>query len=231
LHNAHDVITAERWAHINIELHVNHALTAHPTLGSLAGLYYGILHFVVTPIVLIYLWRRRPVDYPRLRSALVLTSAVALFVFWAWPVAPPRFALAGATDTLVARHVLGAANPHGVSGLVDQYAAMPSLHVGWAVWCAVAIVVTGRSVWRYLAWLYPLATTLVVIATANHYVLDAAGGALLVLTMLAATGSFGRRLPVPCQTPRQEQPATIRIAPSAASVTLTETPARARQDA
>jgi hypothetical protein len=192
LSNAYNLLRVERWAHIDIELHLNRTLTAHPDLGSAAGLYYGILHFVVTPAVLIYLWWRRPVDYPRLRSALVLMSLTALLVFWAWPVAPPRFALPGATDTLITRNVLGAANPHGVSGLVNGYAAMPSLHVGWAVWCAAAIVVTNRSVWRYLAWLYPIATTLVVLGTANHYVLDALAGAALGVVMLVATGAFGK---------------------------------------
>jgi hypothetical protein len=190
--NADSVLHVERWAHIDIELHLNQALTGHPMLGSTAGLYYGILHFAVTPVVLGYLWWRRPLDYPRLRSALVLMSFMALLVFWAWPVSPPRFALPGATDTLITRNVLGAANAHGVSGLVDAYAAMPSLHVGWAVWCAVAVVVTLRTPWRHLAWLYPIATTLVVLSTANHYVLDAVAGAALGLLMLATTGSFGQ---------------------------------------
>lgn len=192
LSNAASVLHVERWAHIDIELHLNRMLTAHPDLGSAAGLYYGILHFVVTPVVLIYVWWRRPIDYPRLRSALVLMSVIALFVFWVWPVSPPRFALPGAVDTLAARNILGEGTAHGVSGLVDGYAAMPSLHVGWAVWCAAAIVVTTRSSWRYLAWLYPIATTLVVIGTANHYVLDAVAGAALCVAMLAATGSFGK---------------------------------------
>jgi hypothetical protein len=192
LSNAYSVLRVERWTHIDIELHLNHTLTAHPDLGSAAGLYYGILHFLVTPLVLIYLWWRHPEDYPRLRSALVLMSVIGLFIFWAWPVAPPRFALPGATDTLIARNVLGAANAHGVSGLVDAYAAMPSLHVGWALWCSAAVVVTTRSSWHHVAWLYPIATTLVVLGTANHFVLDAVAGAVLGLATLAATGSFGK---------------------------------------
>jgi hypothetical protein len=190
--NAFSVLRVERWAHIDIELHLNRMLTAHPDLGSVAILYYGILHFVITPVVLVYLWWRHPVDYPRLRSALVLMSVAALLVFWTWPVATPRFALPGATDTLITRNLLGAGNAHGVSGLVDAYAAMPSLHVGWALWCAGAVVVTTRSVWHHLAWLYPIATTLVVLGTANHYLLDAVAGAVLALGMLVATGSFGK---------------------------------------
>jgi hypothetical protein len=118
----------------------------------------------------------------------VLASFAALFVFWTWPVAPPRLAVPGAVDTLVSRHLFGAANPHGVAGLIDNYAAMPSLHVGWALWCAIAVVAATRTAWRHLAWLYPVATTLVVITTANHYLVDAVAGAALIVVALGVAG-------------------------------------------
>src|SRR5580704_18601652 len=64
---------------------------------------------------------------------------------------------------------------------------MPSLHVAWAAWCAATVVITTRGRWRHLAWLYPAATTFVVLATANHFVLDAAAGlAVTALGLLAA---------------------------------------------
>jgi PAP2 superfamily len=63
------------------------------------------------------------------------------------------------TDILATHDILGAADPHGATSLVNLYAAMPSLHVAWAAWCATAIVITTRSRWRHLAWLYPAATT------------------------------------------------------------------------
>ena len=64
---------------------------------------------------------------------------------------------------------------------------MPSLHVAWAAWCAAAVVAATRGRWRHLAWLYPAATTVVVLATANHFVLDAAAGlAVTALGLLAA---------------------------------------------
>jgi hypothetical protein len=108
-------------------------------------------------------------------------------VFWTWPVAPPRFAVPGMTDVLVRYRILGAGSPHGPDSLVNLYAAMPSLHVAWAAWCAAALVTATRSRWRHLAWLYPAATTVVVLATANHFLADAAAGlAVTVLGMLAA---------------------------------------------
>src|SRR6266516_4125114 len=134
-----------------------------------------------------WLCLRRPAAFPRLRAALVLATTGANVVFWTWPVAPPRFSVPGMTDVLVTHDILGAADPRGPSSLVNLYAAMPSLHVAWAAWCAVAIVITTRSRWRHLAWLYPCATTFVVLASANHFLLDIAGGvAIAGFGMLAA---------------------------------------------
>jgi PAP2 superfamily len=77
------------------------------------------------------------------------------------------------TGILVTHDILGAADPHGATSLVNLYAAMPSLHVAWTAWCATSIVITTRSRWRHLARAYPAATTLVVLASANHYLLEA----------------------------------------------------------
>jgi PAP2 superfamily len=176
----------ERRLHLTAEPYLNHLAAAHSVLAEAAGYYYGLLHFLVTPLVLAWLYWRRPAAFPRLRSALVLATAAANVVFWTWPAAPPRFSVPGMTDILVTRDILGAAHPRGATSLVNLYAAMPSLHVAWAAWCALAAVTASRSRWRHLAWLYPAATTLVVLASANHFLLDAAGGlALAGLGMLA----------------------------------------------
>jgi PAP2 superfamily len=172
----------ERRLHISVEPYLNHLLAAHVVLAEAAGYYYGLLHFLVTALVLAWLYLRRPAAFGRLRSALVLATAVANVVFWAWPAAPPRLSLPGMTDILAVHDILGAASPRGPDGLVNLYAAMPSLHVAWAAWCAVAIATTTSARWRHLAWLYPAATTFVVLASANHFVLDAVGG-------LATTGA------------------------------------------
>ena len=179
---------AERRMHLRIEPWLNGLAAAHPALAEAAGYYYGLLHFLVTLLVLAWLYWRRPAAFGRLRSALVLATTAANVVFWAWPAAPPRLAVPGMTDILVTHDILGAADPHGATSLVNLYAAMPSLHVAWAAWCATAIVITTRSRWRHLAWAYPAATTLVVLASANHFLLDAAGGlAVTGLGMLAAS--------------------------------------------
>jgi len=179
---------AERRMRLTIEPYLNHLTAARPWLADAAGYYYGLPHFLITPLVLAWLYLRRPAAFGRLRSALVLATAAANVVFWAWPAAPPRLSVRGMTDIVVTSDILGAAHPHGATSLVNLYAAMPSLHVAWAAWCAVAIVIATRSRWRHLVWFYPATTTLVVLASANHFLLDAAGGlAVAGLGMLAAS--------------------------------------------
>jgi hypothetical protein len=185
--HAAELWRAERLMHLNIEPSLNHLAAAHASLAEAAGYYYGLLNFIITPLVLAWLYLRRPAAYGGLRSALVLTTTAANLVFWTWPVAPPRFAVPGMTDVLVRYHILGAGDPHGPDSLVNLYAAMPSLHVAWAAWCAAAVVIATRGRWRHLAWLYPAATTFVVLASANHFVLDVAAGlAVMALGLLAA---------------------------------------------
>src|SRR6516225_11590415 len=152
---------AERRLHLDIEPSLNQLAAARPVLAETAAYYYGLAHFIVTPLVLGWLWLRRPAAFGPLRSALVLATTAANVVFWTWPVAPPRFAVPGMADVLVRYRVLGAGGPHGPDRLVNLYAAMPSLHVAWAAWCAAAIVFTTRGRRRQLAWLYPAATTFV----------------------------------------------------------------------
>ena len=178
---------AERAMHLDIEPSLNHLAAVHPALAELAGYYYGLLNFIITPLVLAWLYLRRPAAFGPLRSALVLSTTAANLVFWTWPAAPPRFAVPGMTDVLDRYHILGSGDPHGPDTLVNLYAAMPSLHVAWAAWCAAAVVIATRGRWRHLAWLYPAATTFVVLASANHFVLDVAAGlAVMALGLLAA---------------------------------------------
>ncbi len=166
------------------ELSLNAFLSRHDLLQAVASYYYATLHFVVTAYVLIWLWRRRAPFYSALRSALVLATLAALVIYATYPVAPPRFALPGTVDSVL-RHPVVWDSGHGVKGLINELAAMPSMHVGWALWCAASIVLVCKTPWRHVAWLYPIGTTLVVVATANHYVLDAVAGALIVAVPMA----------------------------------------------
>ena len=199
LRHGWSLIHLEQRGHVWIEPTINSWLLPHRLLSFAADYYYALSHAFVTAGILVWLWRRHPMSYARWRNILLVLSALALGVFWAYPVAPPRLTSPAVTDLLVHYDPLGVA--HAPSGLIDLYAALPSLHVAWAVWCAAAVVLAGRSRWRWLAVIYPLLTSFVVVATANHYVVDVVTGALLtgvvsggLLTtarVLGRTGSAG----------------------------------------
>ena len=199
LANASHLVSFERSVHLDPELWLNHALAPVNWLAALAGYYYLTLHFAVTVAALVLLYLRRPHLYAQARTSLVLASYSALFAFWFVPVAPPRLAETGIADVVVQHNTFGSAQAQrGGSSLENVYAAMPSLHVGWAVWIALVVHRSFGSRWRELAWLYPLVTALVVVSTGNHYLVDAAAGAGVILAADAVTrrlaAAAGQRL-------------------------------------
>jgi hypothetical protein len=180
---------------IDVELDLNRWLHGVPVLALACCYYYATTHFMVTPAVLVWMHRRHPASYEHARSTLALATVIALAGFFVFPTAPPRL-LPGAAyvDTMADLAAWGwwdthsSAAPVALSGLANHYAALPSLHCVWALWCALAVMRHATSpVVRMLAVLYPLATAFVVTATANHYLVDAlAGWAVLGAAVLAA---------------------------------------------
>jgi len=180
LANARAVLTVERHLGLGVEAGLNGAVAGARWAEIATSFWYAGLHYLVTPIVLVLLYRYRPARYRPARTALMLATAVALIGYLAYPTAPPRM-LPGYVDTLVATADVGWWPPHDSAGL-NQLAAMPSMHVGWALWCGLVLAGLARRRWQQLAALaYPVVTTLVVVGTANHWVLDAVAGVALVL--------------------------------------------------
>ncbi|WP_291377482.1 phosphatase PAP2 family protein [Demequina sp.] len=195
--NANLVENAQRAVGLDMELALNQLFVRNQWLADAASYWYQITHMVVTAGVLLWLWQRRREHYGALRTSLALLMVSGLATYWLFPLAPPRFALHGTVDTMAANPVLFAGQ-ESVTGLANLYAAMPSLHVGWAVWCALAVVMTTRSRWWNLAWLYPLTTTYVVIGTANHYLLDAVAGTVYAVGAYAvARSAYARAAAAP----------------------------------
>lgn len=205
--NASHLLSVERIVHLTPERTLNRALATLSWLSTAAGYYYLTLHFAVTVVALALLYLTRPHLYARARSSLVLASYAALLAFWFVPVAPPRLAERGIVDVVVRQNVYGMGNvQRGHSPLENVYAAMPSLHVGWALWAALAAHRACPAPWRYVGWLYPVVTTLVVFSTGNHYLLDAVAGAGLVLCADALVGRLTLALVrVPASTGTQER--------------------------
>jgi PAP2 superfamily len=173
--------------HLNWELSFNHFVAAHEWLAQLMNYYYATLHFLVTPSVMAWLFVRRPHIYRGARTVLVTTTMLGLLGFYLYPTAPPRL-LAGFdyVDTVIKFRTWGSLADPSIAQHSNQYAAMPSLHIGWALWCGIAIWVCARRTWvRWLGLGYPVITLIVIVGTANHFILDAVGGvAIVVLAFL-----------------------------------------------
>lgn len=183
-----DILHFERLTHLDPERWFNRLFSNHAVLGVPADFAYASLHYIVTPVVLVWLWRRRPTHYRTARTWLLVSTFIGLVGFTVLPTAPPRL-LPGADgfiDTMAQYGSYGwwgadASAPRGMGHLTNEYAAMPSLHVGWSLWCGIMLIRFGRH-WtiRTLGVLYPVVTALVVMGTANHYLMDAAAGVLVM---------------------------------------------------
>nr|WP_253945438.1 phosphatase PAP2 family protein [Nocardioides sp. zg-DK7169] len=158
------------------------ALGVHHFVG-LADRYY-LLHFPVTIAVLVYLYVRRRDVYYWAKRALVLATAAGMVIHIVWPVTPPRLLEASGMVDTGQRAGTSVYGGSPFAGLANEYAAMPSLHVGWALLLAIVLMSITPGRWRALWLLHPLFTTVTVVVTANHYLLDAAAGALLVIAGL-----------------------------------------------
>jgi hypothetical protein len=209
--NAHALWTIERDLRLPSEAALQALFLPHPDLLGLADQYYASAHFPVTAAFLfwVYVWRHDAWSW--VRNAMTVFTAAALLIEALLPMAPPRLVASfGLVDT---GRVLGQsvypASPH--NGLANQYAAMPSVHVGWALLVGVCLVMIGRSRWRWLALLHPLATAVVVTVTANHYWADTLVAAGLVAAALAVP-FVSHRLPAarPGRIPGAEVPASGR---------------------
>ncbi|MEP6665167.1 MAG: phosphatase PAP2 family protein [Nocardioidaceae bacterium] len=184
LDHATDVVQVERWWHISIELSWNSMLAQHEALSVFSGYWYATMHYIVTPIVLVLLWRHSRSHYLRMRRVLVGASAIALVAYIFYPTAPPRM-MDGYVDVLSTTSQWGwwgasASAPRGLGSLTNELAAMPSMHVGWALWVTIAVMSLTRVLWvRISAVAYVLVTTAVVVTTGNHWILDAVVGAAI----------------------------------------------------
>ncbi|WP_199521255.1 phosphatase PAP2 family protein [Jiangella anatolica] len=185
--NSVRIWTTEQDLRIDFELWLNHTVHAVEWLTVSINYFYVSLHFVVTGGVLIWLFLRHPGRYRAARTVLAFTTGLALFGYYLYPLAPPRLLPSGLFyDTVALHDTVGALTSGDLQNLSNQYAAMPSMHAGWSMWCGLALIMFARSRWvRLLGVLYPLATVVVITATGNHYVLDAVGG---WLTLAAGFG-------------------------------------------
>ncbi len=148
-----------------------------------ANYFYGSFHFVVTIGVGVFLYRKCQNEYPLWRNTLAIATALALIGFTFWPLMPPRLLPTdfGFIDTLDRYPTFWSFDSGALHNVSNQFAAMPSVHCAWALWCACALVPRLKSTWaKALAALYPVCTVIVIVVTGNHYVLDAVAGFIVL---------------------------------------------------
>ena len=176
------VVAIEQALHIDIELWANKATANAEWAESFFNFYYTSFHFVVPLSILAILYVRRPVDYRWARSSLAFATVLALLGFWLYPLAPPRLMPGmGFIDTVHGPQDLANPDYGAMTAVTNQYAAMPSLHFGWSLWCGLVVVLLAPKLWmKLLGLLHPLFTAGAIVATANHWILDAVGGAAVV---------------------------------------------------
>ena len=193
--NAERIVSFERALHIDWEGTVQGWVIGHDWLVDLANWVYIYGHWPVIGITLVILFLRVPDEYRLLRNAMFISGAIGLVIFALFPVAPPRFGILDLSDTVTERS--SSYRTLQPPGLINRYAAMPSLHFGWNLLVGVIIwrVTTNRWL-RAAAIVLPLAMCIAVVATANHYVADVVAGAAVALIGLAAAMVL-RRAPVP----------------------------------
>jgi hypothetical protein len=200
LANARGVLALESWARINVELTVQHLVLPHLWLVDVANAYYGTVYAVSTLLALIWAYRSAPRRYRVWRNALAFTTLLGLVGFYVFPLAPPRLldALSGGhgfgyVDTLASVPGPWSSSSPLLSGVSNQFAAMPSLHCAWAVWVACVVCALHPRLWvRRGIWLLPAATVFVVIVTGNHFVLDVIAGAFVATLGISAALGLDR---------------------------------------
>ncbi len=188
LQHAQEIDSLERGLHVAWEVPVQHALLQVPPLvQGLNALYIGG-HFVLTGAFFWWLYRRSRPAFRRFRNAFIAATACALAVHAAFPAAPPRLAGLGLEDTL--RTLSGLE----IGSVSNPVAAIPSLHAGWALGVGVGLAAYARSrVSRAAGVAYPPLVVVTIVATGNHFELDAAAGMALVALALAVVHLRPRR--------------------------------------
>ena len=185
------VLALERALHLDVEQALNGWLAGRPVLRVLADYEYAYTYILSALATLVFLlWKRQDL-YARARTSFVLVTGVGITCFWLFPTTPPRM-LPGTAfyDTVTHGHTVGSWGSSLVAG-ANELAAMPSLHMAWALWVSVVLAAAGCRRWlQILSAVHVLVTLLVILSTANHYLLDAVAAFVLVLVADRVAGAI-----------------------------------------
>ncbi len=181
--NARDVVRLEEWLGMPFEDDLQRWLLDHPTILQSLNWYYILFHFPAAIGLLLWLYLRHPGRYRPFRNLMAFVTFTALLIHLVYPLAPPRM-MSGFVDTMreFGPNIYPA---NALEGAANQIAAMPSLHFAWAIIEAIAVISVLQSRWRWLILVHPTLMTLSIIATANHWWIDAAAAGVLIMVAMA----------------------------------------------
>jgi membrane-associated phospholipid phosphatase len=204
LRNAKDIVSAEKFLGIYWEHGIQHPFLHADWFMAFMNIYYGTIHFVMPPLALVWMYRRAPARYVRWRNTLIVMFGLACLTFALYPLNPPRlmpdppyhFVDTSAKyfnfgpQTKSGTKADGSPTDETIAQFGNPFAAMPSFHVGWSTWSVLALWPLVRRKWvKALLALYPLTVIFCIVVTANHWILDAVGGwVVLGLGYAAALG-------------------------------------------
>jgi membrane-associated phospholipid phosphatase len=182
--NARYLMTIENSIGLFEEISVQSALLSYETVVHIFNIIYFYGHFPTIIVYAVFMFIKKPHVYTITRNAFLMSGAVALIFFVLFPVAPPRLATFGIVDTLSMTVPL----KYDDSPLVNPYAALPSLHVGWALLISLGLVLATEKLWlRLLAAMIAPAMLAATVITGNHYIIDGIFGSILCsITFLIA---------------------------------------------
>ncbi len=191
IERARQINTLQQNLFFPTELSLQHFVLDHEWLARLFNFYYAIAHMPATIAFLIWLFVRYRTVYPRWRNCLAFLTGASLVIRYI-RVAPPRFLPDLGYIDLATRYGLSVYGPVG-TGVSDQFAAMPSIHVGWAAIVSFGIVAASTSRWRWIFMLHFVVTMLAVSATGNHWWLDGIAAVALLGIALGGTAYLSNR--------------------------------------
>jgi uncharacterized membrane protein YgdD (TMEM256/DUF423 family) len=176
-----DIVALEKAIGVYVEHGVQQTVEAIPMAPALLGLAYVLLHFVGTAVLLVWMHRRHPDRFPIVRTTFVVATALALVGYVLFPAAPPRLADLGFSDTVTSATGLDLSSDL-LGALYNPFAAVPSLHFGYALIVGAVLATVARRRWvQVVGVLYPGAMLFIIVGTGNHFIVDAALGGLVVV--------------------------------------------------
>jgi PAP2 superfamily protein len=191
MHNAKRIAELEQALSFAWEQSVQRAFLGLPELVEAMNLFYFVGHFLLTGLFFFWLYHQSRDGFRSFRNGFLAATAIAVLIHWQFPTAPPRLITGlGVTDTLRVFWNIDIGSPR-VEAISNPVAAVPSLHAGWALGVGIGLVryATSRLL-QVLGALYPIAVTLTIVVTGNHFIFDAIAGMVVL-----AAGFMVARLP------------------------------------